>query len=461
MAAAVENPPPTYHNDEQLRPIDPSSSTTPPPVHLHCSDALEAELTVDEQGERAKAVMQSAPRMPAVGFHGRYGDRWYIDMISLTHNAVRRQLFDAFVMANALGKLLLDVSESDLARVYAWLGTLESFVKVVFEIQDEFIYPLIDLHMKSATGVDGRPLHLPELLSIPGRKQAKSHVLDLLLDARKTRDVATGETIAKINALRYALDQFGANILDYFKEMEKFVPKLLKKAIRRNGEKEKNKLERRIFEYVLKQPSQGAMLAALLTQCIESRNRRREFIERNIKKEKLRMQFKLHIKSVEATHMQLARTFDQVATDYEKKFNVKTFVRQYDAANDAEQTAKMFGDVDINYEPLLDDDNNHSNVVNGDGQGVHEPRTELLEHDDDGVGQNAAVGLDDDIIEVHAPEDFVEDEGAGEAEDKDEEIMNVDEDDYEYEGEELQTADETDFQDEIEVRVPATSNTRQ
>lgn len=395
-----------------------------PPARLHCMDALTADFSADEQGERAKTVMQSAPRMPAVGFYGgRYGERWYVDVIALPHNAVRRQLFDAFLMANALGKLLLDVAEADLARVYAWLGTLDTFVQVVFAIEDKFIYPMVDTHVRNARTADGEPVYLPELLSARGRQEAKAHVLDLLADARKTRDVATGETVAKIVALRYALDQFGANILDYFSAMEHFAPKLLKKAVK-NGEREKQKLERRLFEYVLEQP-QGAMLAALLTQCIESRTRRKDFIERNIRKDKWRAQFRAHVKSVENTHMQLARTFDQTATQYERRFNVTTFVEHYDANKDGKQTLEMFGDTDLNYESV-EEGTDTGGAVHVDG-GVHEPRAEaVMPGQEQGqLESRDGVGLDDDVIEVHA--DPEEAEG----------IINNDDDD-----------------DQVEIRVP-------
>lgn len=292
--------------------------------------------------------------MPAVAFYGgRYGERWHIDMVALTHNAVRRQLFDAFTIANALGKLLLDVEPGDLARVYAWLSTLDSFVRAVFIAEDKFVYPLVDTHVRNARTSDGSPVYLPELLSVRGRREAKAHVLELLASARKTRDVATGETPAKINALRFALDQFGANILDYFAAVERFAPRLFKKAIK-NGEKEKMRVEKKLFEFFLTQP-QGASLAALLMQCIESRSRRAEFINRNIRKNKLRVEFKTHVKLVESTHMQLARAFDNAAASYERRFNMNMFLQHY-GAKDAKDTTDMFADMDINYEPGVDDE---------------------------------------------------------------------------------------------------------
>lgn len=322
--------------------------------------------------------------MPAVGLHGgRYGDKWHVDLVALSHNAVRRQLYDAFTIANALGKLALDVAEADLARVYAWLGTLDRFVNAVLHAEDRFLYPIVDANMRKAKTADGTPVHLPELLSVRGRQAAKIQIRELLADARKTRDVATGATPAKINALRFALDQFGANVLDYFAAMERFVPKLLKKGLR-NGPKEKEKVEKKLFEHLLSEPH-GAMLAALLLQCIESRARRAEFVSRNIRKEKDRASFKTHVKKVEATHMQLARSFDDVAQKYERKFNVGTFLEHYDANADGQgqMTLAMLGDMDINEE----------------GQGSAAPTGDAVAQIGGGV-EEMGDGLDDDVIEV-------------------------------------------------------------
>lgn len=309
-------------------------------------------------------------------------------MVALTHNAVRRQLFDVFTIANALGKLNLDVTEADLARVYGWLGTLDHFVSAVFKVEQTFLYPIIDANVRKAKSSDGSPVVLPHMISIEGRHSASTHVMDLLSIARKTRDVATGETSAKIHALRYALDQFGANILDYFATMELFVPKLLKKALR-NGPKDKMKLEKKLFQFLLAEPH-GAMLAALLMQCIESKSRRNDFLTRNIKKAKDRDAFRTHVKRVETTHMQLATTFDSVASRYERTFTVNTFLQHYNANADGKATLQMLGDLDINAES--DPTATAAHFV------ADSPHTsDTFEESEQGSG------LNDDVLEVLTP----------------------------------------------------------
>lgn len=317
---------------------------TPAPVKLSCAEAMESEMTAADQMERAKVVMQASQRMPAVGFFGsRYGERWHVDIVALPHNAVRRQLYDAYVMANALGKMVLDVSSADLARVYGWLGTLERFVVAALRAEEKFLYPLVDkLARKRRTGSD-----LPPMLTPSGRTEAKRQILELLSDARKTKDVSAGETASKINALRYALDQFGANILDYYGAMEKFLPGFLKERLR-NGEKTKLKIEKKTVDALLSE-EHGSQLVALLMQCIESRSKRSGFLSRHFKKDKAKDTFKAQVKQVQATHMQLARTFDETATKYERVFSVNTFLTHYGSnVDNKEGTLQMLGQVEIN-----------------------------------------------------------------------------------------------------------------
>eukprot|EP00177_Eucheuma_denticulatum_P005491 GFKZ01009983.1.p1 GENE.GFKZ01009983.1~~GFKZ01009983.1.p1 ORF type:complete len:378 (-),score=83.02 GFKZ01009983.1:1716-2849(-) len=366
-----------------------------PPIELYCAGALTESFTPSEEMDRAKAVMQSSPRMPAVGFYGsRYGERWHVDLVSLPHNAIRRQLYDAFTIANALGKMTLDIADADLARVYAWLGTLHTFVAAVLDAEHRLLYPLVDNNLKKLPHQDGAPVYLPELLSVRGRTDAKMQIMDLLEAARKTRDVATGETSAKIVALRYALDQFGANILDYFAAMEKVVPKILKKTLR-HGQRDKDKLEKKLFERLLQQ-NHGGMLAALLLQCVESRTKRDDFVHRCLRREKDRAAFRQHVKRVEMTHMQLARTFDMVAMRYERRFNVNKFLERYDenADKQREMTLAMLGDMDLDDEGDAEADPTAvGNTVAGGAVEVVAPVEGVNEQGD---------GLDDDVLEVVA-----------------------------------------------------------
>ncbi len=187
------------------------------------------------------------------------------------------------------------------------------------------------------------------MLTPTGRASAKAQILDLLSAARKTRDVSMGETTAKINALRYALDQFGANILDYYGAMEKFLPGFFRTHLARKGERTKDKVEKQIVEQMLSE-QEGVQLVALLMQCIESRTRRAQFLQRHFKKEKAREAFKSEVKQIQATHMQLARTFDTTATKYERVFSVNTFLTHYGSDVNNEETLKLLGDIDLNDE---------------------------------------------------------------------------------------------------------------
>jgi hypothetical protein len=287
--------------------------------------------------------MEAAPRMPALGFFGgRYGERWYVDAVALPHNAVRRQLFDSYTMTNALAKMALDVADADLARVYAWLGSLDRFVGACFEAEERFLYPLVDQALRRLA------TPYPPSLVLIQRTSAKHNILDLLSAARKTRDVATAENRARINALRYALDRFGEAVLAYFSFTEGFMPKLFRAGLK-NGPKEKDRLERHLFDHLLRQPH-GGMLGALLLQCVESRETRADFLQRNIKKGAERDLFKEHVRTVEARHMNLPTAFDALAAKYERVFSVATFMEGVGEHAEAARGLQMLGDIDLNVE---------------------------------------------------------------------------------------------------------------
>lgn len=312
----------------------------PAPIQLHCADALSAPLGPAERMSRAKAVLEASQRMPAVAFFGgAYGERWYVDMIALPHNAVRRQLYDAFLIANALTKMVYDVAEADLARVYAWLGSLDRFVTAIFDAEERFLYPLVD----SALRRIGMPC--PARLVMVQRTKTKHEILDLLSATRKTRDVASTEVRARIYALRYAMDQFGERILEYLHFTEGFIPKLFKSGLK-NGEKEKLRTERAMFDFLLAQPH-GGLLGALLLQCIDDRARRADFVTRNIKRKREREAFDDHIRVVETRHMHLAAAFENTATQYERVYSVHTFMSLCSTDVSKEETLRMIGDVDL------------------------------------------------------------------------------------------------------------------
>ena len=386
------------------------------PIELNCAAALSRDFSPDDEMNRSKVVMEASSRMPAVAYFGsRFGEKWYVDIVAFPHNAIRRQLYDAYIMANSLGTLTLDVSDSDLDRVYAWLGTLDLFIKAIFNAEHRFLYRLIDKHVTKASTPDGERLYLPESISVLGRQPARANILDLLSKARKTRDVATGEIPGKIKALRYALDEFGKHILHYFSAMETLVPKLFKRSMRpRTGNKENERYQKNLFEFLLQQ-DHGAMLAALLMQCIESRSKRHDFVQRHLKRRE-RDSFKQHVKMVEAKHMQLASTFETVATKYTKRFNVKKFLEVYrkNADQVGNETLALLGDTALptydeydaaDEEPdlkhLTIDEENYK-PVNANGN-----EDQFEEEDDDDfinvvVDVDDGKGTDDDVIDVVA-----------------------------------------------------------
>lgn len=303
--------------------VRPARGRTTPPIHLHCETALTATFSPHQTCLRAQTVYHSAARMPAVAFAPSYGDRWSEDIVTLPHNGLRRQLADAYTMANALAKMATDVSSSDLGRAYAWLHTLAHLLRACFEAEDAFLYPLIWQAARAAGTPCPHPLRHAE------RVETKRAITLLLYAALETRDASETETRARIVALRHALDRFGQALLAYFSLKEAFIPELFRRGLK-HGPKEKDRFERSFFSFLLDRP-EGAMLAALVLQCIESKELRVDFVKRNVRKSKERKLFQDHTTTVETRHMRLPLAFHHVATRYERLFDVNAFMNASEA----------------------------------------------------------------------------------------------------------------------------------
>lgn len=326
-----------YSRRATVRPHRPTKPEPFIPLHLHCAHALTTQFSPEHRCLRAQTVLQAGARMPALAFHSTYGHRWYVDIVALPNNALRRQLFDAYTMANALAKMANDVATSDLARVYGWLGTLDLFLRACFEAEERFLYPLVERASRNSS----IPCHAKLLPTV--RAQAKVRIVVLLQAAMKTRIVTSCEIRGRITALRYALDQFSNALLAYFAAKEACLPKLFLAGLKR-GESKKWRIERRFFSYLLGLPH-GGLMGALVLQCIENKETRVAFIQRNIRKRKERSLFQEHIRTVENRHMRLPSTFDSVAAKYERLFSMKMFMETASSIPHAGRGLDSLGEV--------------------------------------------------------------------------------------------------------------------
>lgn len=214
----------------------------------------------------------------------------------------------------------------------------------MFAAEEAALYPLMDAALRRT----GRAA--PKALVPVQRLSTQNGVLDLLSAARKTRDVATGETPARIAALRYALDRAGEAVLAYFSASETALPPLLRAGLRR-GPRDAARAERRFFDALLRRPH-GGTLGALLLAGLDRKAARAAFLERNMKSEKERGRFRDHVRLVEARHMRLAPAFEEAAARYERVFSVHLVMDDDGEEAEAERAygLRLLGDVDLNAE---------------------------------------------------------------------------------------------------------------
>eukprot|EP00183_Erythrolobus_madagascarensis_P003031 CAMPEP_0185851632 /NCGR_PEP_ID=MMETSP1354-20130828/10711_1 /TAXON_ID=708628 /ORGANISM="Erythrolobus madagascarensis, Strain CCMP3276" /LENGTH=774 /DNA_ID=CAMNT_0028552661 /DNA_START=333 /DNA_END=2657 /DNA_ORIENTATION=+ len=74
-----------------------------------------------------------------------FGESWAVDVFSLPHNAIRRDLIDLYDMLESMymRKRVLDVP-LEIAMVFEWLRTFRSFLLRYFECEEQVLFPWIE-----------------------------------------------------------------------------------------------------------------------------------------------------------------------------------------------------------------------------------------------------------------------------------------------------------------------------
>lgn len=282
--------------------------------------------------ERARVVSIAPARMPFVGLKGRYNKRWYVDIVTLPHNAIRKQLADVFTSLIAMNKMALDLTEEDFQLFFRYLQVVADFFKAVLDGEEVALYPSLPGADKKKKKEGVRVLHENY------RKQLKKKLFDMLEGVMKyqfTND-ASMDTLAGIQK---ELDVFAKGALDYFVEKEKVFPEMLQKHIR--GGKEKTKYEARLIQFLLQKPK-GHQNVCLLIQTLFSKDVRTEFFNRHFPEEEQRTSLMAALEKTESGVCSLTAVFENAATKYEKRFSMGAFMSSYGQDREEAQT-KLVG----------------------------------------------------------------------------------------------------------------------
>lgn len=291
---------------------------------IQAAKVADMELDYECILERSRVVSIAPARMPFVGLKGKYNKRWFVDIVNLPHNAMRKQMSDLFSSLAAMSKMALDLTEDDFQLFFRYVTVIVDFFKALLEGEEVALYPHI--HADSALRKKGRKNEPGlECLSSDYRIALKKDLFEHLDEALKYRFTHT-PSIETLENVQEALDKFSSKALDYFSEKERDLPSLLAKAIR--GNKEKTRYESRLLGFLLEKPK-GHQLVCILMQTLFSEDVRAEFVERHFATQEQKESLEKALNETENGLLTLPDAFQEAAKKYEKRFSVKAFMDHY------------------------------------------------------------------------------------------------------------------------------------
>eukprot|EP00172_Hildenbrandia_rubra_P002440 Plantae.Rhodophyta-Hildenbrandia_rubra.ctg32924.p1 GENE.Plantae.Rhodophyta-Hildenbrandia_rubra.ctg32924~~Plantae.Rhodophyta-Hildenbrandia_rubra.ctg32924.p1 ORF type:complete len:258 (-),score=36.66 Plantae.Rhodophyta-Hildenbrandia_rubra.ctg32924:1038-1811(-) len=228
----------------------------------------ESELTL----KRSRIASLSEERSPYLGYCGRYNKNWEIDIVSLPHNSLRKQLNHLFISTNSLGKMAMDVSHDDLKKFYSWFDEMRQFLDVVLHAEEYALYPYI----YKLANLD------EEKIDVRLRKSCRTNTkMDVLNKASNLANtMASGKSSSDIiEALREAADEMSIVLLKYFSNKEEVLPKLIK--VHGGKSRDKRVVEFSTVQHIMKRPN-GFRNIEFLLSSLEKTAIRQEFIKNNI-----------------------------------------------------------------------------------------------------------------------------------------------------------------------------------
>jgi hypothetical protein len=285
--------------------------------------------------ERSRVVSIAPARMPMLGLKGRYNKRWFVDIVTLPHNSIRRQLNDVYTSLVSMHKMALDLTESDFQLFYGYLSNVFEFFVAIFQGEEEALYE----HIRTDSGLKTKLVRGDEikLLDPEYRAQLKKETLIHLEECMKYRYVVVPslEALAHVQA---SIDAFARKALDYFAEKEAIFPKFLAKSIR--GSKEKTRYEARLIAFLLMKP-RGNRFVAMLAQVLVSPEVRSDFSERHFPKPEQKSSFDESVIEMEAEVNAISKAIESAAQTYEKCFSIGAFMEHYGKDRDQDATTEI------------------------------------------------------------------------------------------------------------------------
>lgn len=296
-----------------------------PTGEIEAGNAVHKKFEDNDILERSRIVSLSTARMPYIGLQGHYNKKWFVDAITLPHNSVRRMLSHLFSMTFAVQRLALDMTESDFAKLFAFISHMHCYVRTLLEAEEVILYSLLERKLCKMS--DYNPEHA---LYPVKRGLMKRRIVDLLIDVCNIENGHVPSTEIAVT-VQNKVDKFAGLLLDYFVQKEKLLPKLIESSI--FGSRERTRLERRLIKFFARLGDEY-YFTAILVAPLKNMEVREAFIKTHFPSTKSKALFHIAVREVEDVLFGVAEAFDRAAQKYSKRFSVEEFMSMYGTETD-------------------------------------------------------------------------------------------------------------------------------
>ena len=273
---------------------------------------------------RSRIASLSEERSPYLGYCGRYNKEWYVDVVVLPNNSLRKQLNRLFISTNSLGKMAVDVSEATLKRFYQWYAEFHSFMQTIFDAEEVSLYPFLDSLIAKNNET------LPHSLYKDERLKSKKEIVQRSIDLQNTFETEKPSPEI-VESLRDAADNMSVVLLRYLSLKEDVIIKI----VRQHGRPgDKLTVEQSMVQHLIKQEP-GLRHLDFLLSSLEKPSVRHDFLKKNIgnlfKRRKVEKQLSRSFSSSEDS---IHHSLKEASEKYSEKYSVATFLNHYGATRD-------------------------------------------------------------------------------------------------------------------------------
>lgn len=155
-------------------------------------------------------------------------DKWFVDVFTLPHNAVRRECMDLYDILSALARCDKndDLCKDDIDKLESWWKVANQFLRCYFEVERRVLFPWVD-----SAGAQEWEVQL----ALKKMRSLKDKLETLLTKMERVWNEKTFKTNAEMYGLLYkAADEFVPRLVNYFMDQEVLLPAIVKEFYSRD-----------------------------------------------------------------------------------------------------------------------------------------------------------------------------------------------------------------------------------